>query len=118
MAIARGLTRVWLVLSVIHVLIVTASSIAYYYRLNDDQQQVEADIETQKQNPNAKPPYRYYGTPEKRLEEIHWEREQMKWVVPLIAVGPPIGVYCLAAALVWAIAGFKSEAPKNGLNEP
>jgi uncharacterized membrane protein YraQ (UPF0718 family) len=115
MAIARGLTRLWIVLTIIHMIVVGIASVAIFYEFKEEQRRVEAEIAENEKNPNAKPKHGYYyGSPEKRLEEIHWRREQMVWAVPLIAVGPPIAIYCLAAALVWAVAGFKPEPPGSG----
>src|SRR5690349_347752 len=99
MTISRGLKRIWIVLALFWVIGASIASGVGWYEMNREEAELVAVIEA---NPAAADkPYRYGNTANSELARTREYIRQMRYLLPLAIVGPPIGLLIAGVALWW-----------------
>jgi hypothetical protein len=118
MSMTRGLRRVWVVLSIVYILAASTAAVMHFYYLKRVEAQIVEDVAEQERAPKNDA---HFGgprfSPERRLAEIQEERRLAMIISPFAIFVPPIAVYCIVGALIWAADGFKADPPgeSNGM---
>lgn len=112
MSIRRGLQRVWVVAAIIYMLIAGVVCAQHIYQMHKQEAAARAEVAAagdQANEPSNAPGW-YGESPQHRLEKLEEELFLSKTLGPAAVVLPPLAVYLLGAALIWALSGFKNDA--------